>query len=534
MATVVFLWSLALASSAFSGDIMLVLDGSGSMWGQISGKAKISIARETIAEVLKDISPDQALGLMAYGHRLKGECADIEIIVQPAKGTAGQVDAAVQGINPKGKTPISDALLIASDALRWNENAATVVLVSDGLETCDRDPCAIARQLEQTGVDFVTHVVGLGTTGEENKALSCIAENTGGLFFAASDAEDLNLALNQAIKAQPSPKTEAVARPNTRLRAVYAPGGPVVERQIYWDISRDGEVIESIDSASPMLTLDAGEYTAFVHHGAVNFQQAFTVPENLPKGKDHVVEIVLNAGILAPIAVRETGGLPITGAVKWTAKPMGATSGMLAADGVSAADATPEFYLPAGPYQLEAEFSGLRVAIKVNLAPGDLLEPELVLASGRVVAIARISGQNDFLRSGVGWTVLKEDGLGALEKVQSTFSPRTSFELPPGDYVLRFSRPAFSLDTPITVLANQQLTPELELDAGLLTASVRRGLPTWQVIHANTGERIGSDAGVRTSFLLAPGEYQLRAIVDDDVFEQSVTIQAGDEVNVEF
>ena len=70
---------------------MIVLDGSGSMWGQINGKPKLVIARETLREVLKGVSDTTILGLMAYGHRVKGDCSDIELIVPPRAGSAEEI-----------------------------------------------------------------------------------------------------------------------------------------------------------------------------------------------------------------------------------------------------------------------------------------------------------------------------------------------------------------------------------------------------------------------------------------------------------
>lgn len=55
----------------------------------------------------------------------------------------------VRGINPKGKTPISDALLQAAEQLGANEDDMALVLVSDGLETCGGDPCAVAASLRE-------------------------------------------------------------------------------------------------------------------------------------------------------------------------------------------------------------------------------------------------------------------------------------------------------------------------------------------------------------------------------------------------
>jgi Ca-activated chloride channel family protein len=59
--------------------------------------------------------------------------------------------------------------------------------VSDGPETCNADPCAAATELEETGVDLAVHVVGFGTTQEENRQLQCIASKTGGRFLGAKE-----------------------------------------------------------------------------------------------------------------------------------------------------------------------------------------------------------------------------------------------------------------------------------------------------------------------------------------------------------
>ena len=62
---------------------ILVLDASGSMWGQIDGVNKIVIAREVIGDLLTRIPADMALGLTMYGHNRRGDCSDIETMVQP-------------------------------------------------------------------------------------------------------------------------------------------------------------------------------------------------------------------------------------------------------------------------------------------------------------------------------------------------------------------------------------------------------------------------------------------------------------------
>ena len=215
---------LALPAAAQT-TTMIVMDGSGSMWGQIDGRTKLEIARETVAGVLADLPDDRVLGLMAYGHRERGNCADIELMVPPAPGSAGAILDAVNAMRFQGKTPLTEAVRQAAEALRSTENPATVVLVTDGIETCEADPCALAHELEASGVDFTAHVIGFGLTRDEGARVACIAENTGGRYFGAEDSAGLAKALTAAVAAPEA--AEVAPMPDT------PPPGWVPEPQMY-------------------------------------------------------------------------------------------------------------------------------------------------------------------------------------------------------------------------------------------------------------------------------------------------------------
>lgn len=216
---------------------IIVLDASGSMWGQIDGKPKLEIARETLRSVLPTIPADRELGLMAYGHRQKGSCTDIELVVEPAAGTADAIAAAADKMKFLGKTPLSDAVRQAAEALRYTEDKATVVLITDGIETCNADPCALGKELEQSGVDFTAHVVGFGLSRDEGRQVACLAENTGGRYIQASDGQGLNEALSETVAAAPASaraeqpeKPEPVVLPEATVSAPdSAPIGSGIE-----------------------------------------------------------------------------------------------------------------------------------------------------------------------------------------------------------------------------------------------------------------------------------------------------------------
>ncbi|GAB1477844.1 hypothetical protein MASR2M74_03860 [Paracoccaceae bacterium] len=235
---------------------IIVMDGSGSMWGQIGGRPKLEIARETVAGVLEQIPAAQRLGLLAYGHRERGNCGDIELMVPPAPGTAGQIREAVNAMRFLGKTPLSDAVRQAATALRYGEEAATVVLVTDGLETCAADPCAMATELEASGLNFTAHVIGFGLTSEEGAQVACLAENTGGRYFAAGDAEALADALKAAVAAEeppveapeptPAPKSQPLPRATIDAPAAVPIGQPAA---IGW--TGPGAALDTIEIGLP-------------------------------------------------------------------------------------------------------------------------------------------------------------------------------------------------------------------------------------------------------------------------------------------
>ncbi|ROU03807.1 VWA domain-containing protein [Histidinibacterium lentulum] len=188
-------------------NLMIVLDGSGSMWGRIEGETKIELARRSLSHVLSEATPDMQIGLLAYGHRARGECTDIETVVPmgPAMQTVPEIIGAAQGLNPRGMTPITDAVTAAAEAMRYTERSATIVLVTDGIETCGGDPCALGRTLTAQGVDFRAHVVGFDLDDDEQRQVSCLADATGGQFLAADNAETLAAALATTLSAAPEP-----------------------------------------------------------------------------------------------------------------------------------------------------------------------------------------------------------------------------------------------------------------------------------------------------------------------------------------
>ncbi|GJL96000.1 MAG: hypothetical protein DHS20C05_24050 [Hyphococcus sp.] len=291
--------------AAQSEDAILVLDGSGSMWGQIDEEAKITIAKRVLLGLLDELPAERRLGLMAYGHNRKGDCTDIEELATVGAQRSA-IKSAVEGINPKGKTPMTAAVKIAAEKLKYTENKATVILISDGIETCEPDPCGVASALEQAGIDFTAHVIGFDVSEENEQAqLRCIAENTGGQFISASNADDLTEALQTTVVETPVEPTS-----NLYLRATELQGGLVIEEGLSWTVTPSAgggdAVVSETDAGSIEATVPPGAYDVEVVRPSDGLKGSATMVA-IPANGSKTVTIALEFPVEATVTVEPQG-----------------------------------------------------------------------------------------------------------------------------------------------------------------------------------------------------------------------------------
>jgi Ca-activated chloride channel homolog len=187
-------------SNRASGNIIFILDASGSMWGQVEGTAKIAIAKEVLTGLVQDLPDDAVVGLVAYGHRRKGDCDDVEELIPMGPVDKEKMVAKIQALSPKGKTPISRSVRLTAQRIKGLEDETTIILVSDGKETCDPDPCGLVTELKASGIKFVMHVIGFDVTEAERKQLECMARAGGGEYYTADNAGEFMAAASEVVK----------------------------------------------------------------------------------------------------------------------------------------------------------------------------------------------------------------------------------------------------------------------------------------------------------------------------------------------
>lgn len=173
-------------------NILFILDSSGSMKANIQGRTKMDIAKEVVNQLASELPKDVKAGLLVYGHRQKDDCKDTELVIPVGPVDTGDFSQKVNALQPIGQTPISFSLTEAAAVLKDKKGKKTVILVSDGEETCKQDPCDVAKELKAADIDLRTHVIGFGIDkASAKKQLSCIAEATGGVYKDAGSATEL-------------------------------------------------------------------------------------------------------------------------------------------------------------------------------------------------------------------------------------------------------------------------------------------------------------------------------------------------------
>lgn len=187
--------------------ILFVFDASNSMnafWGQ---RRKWDVARELLAASLDSLYRLEKveLGLRVYGHGTrhvpgKQDCDDTELIVPIGTGRNLIIQQELRKLRAQGTTPIARSLLSAAEDFAQCDGPGrnVILLITDGIEACDEDPCAVSRALQAQGVTIKPFIIGIGLDEQYRDTFQCV-----GRYFDASRPEVfkevLSIVIDQAI-----------------------------------------------------------------------------------------------------------------------------------------------------------------------------------------------------------------------------------------------------------------------------------------------------------------------------------------------
>ena len=505
-----FVMAPAASAASSSTSVMIVFDGSGSMWGKLAGNRqyKLDLASKALQDAIAGTKEGRKrrnlnVGLMSFGHRRTRDCTDTGILQPLGPFDAASLISPLKHLNPRGRGPFTRALREAADQLADAKGPGSIILIHDGIDNCHQDPCAFAANFARRRPGSPVHVVSIGLNRLDFAAVGCISRLTGGRHFDAQTAGQLNSAIASAWN----------------LAINNRPGGYAGQRR------RD----KSHAAANPGPIANAGA-------GAGTGRSTARAPAPGFSGSGLLVRAAL--GRNRP---------PLAAAIKWRVLPAGKPSAPPLHQTTAAALA---IALPPAKYVVEARY-GLASARKtVIVPPGQALRTRILLNAGALrlsasakrgeppldgVTIAIVRASQASAADARAKPGNSPDGASALIGPPGVLAPvllapalqakntETQVVLPAGKYIVRARRGMTTTQRRINLTAGSRLKTDLILNSGILhlratAASGRASLDNVLftiseiALDAPDGRReISRSVGPQTLLTLPAGTYFVTA-----------------------
>jgi Ca-activated chloride channel family protein len=521
--------------------VMFLLDGSGSMWGKLVGdeRAKLEFMRDVLREAVPRIRPDARMGLAAFGHRRRGNCADAEVIVPPEAGNLEKVMTPIEKLNATGKGPLVLALRHAAAAV-GQAAPASIILINDDIDNCGQDVCTAAAEIARINPRLAVHTIGIGLDQAKLQHMSCLANLTGGKIYDAQDGAGVASALDQIIKlahldaeggtaagqeaapeAEPD-KPAAGAEPGLYLSAGLGSNSATLESPVLWRVTKtsDGTVVRETRAATLVEKLPADSYEVEARLGLAFARQSVDLSPDAPTS----VRLNLDAGVLKMLARPARGAPPLPNAI-FTVTPVSGDEKSARPLWIGR-EGQPEIVLPAGEYKVSAESGNAYQEQKVEIAPATGTTFDATLATGRLELSATrgVAGdQGEPVTEGVTFIVYEDDPEApqGRREVTRSAAPSPTFTLPSGTYYVTARTAGAEAREQIAIGAGDIVKRALPLALARVSLSARLDgnpppddLPlTFTAVRLSDSHEVARTVAREAELELAAGQYRLEAVL---------------------
>lgn len=151
---------------------------------------RVSVAKEASKQVLNQLPSNVNVGLVTAF-----DCNNVKLTNMVSASKRNSIISQINGIKPLGATALAESLSLAGTRLDPAKESM-IVVISDGKETCDGDPCAVARALANAHPKLKINVIDIMGAG----AGYCLADATGGKVFTAKNSSQINTMLKAATE----------------------------------------------------------------------------------------------------------------------------------------------------------------------------------------------------------------------------------------------------------------------------------------------------------------------------------------------
>jgi len=529
---------------------MLIFDASRSMKGKIDGKTRISIARDVLGKAFERYEASLKLGIMAYGSRSSSNCRDIRYIRPAGRIKVASYKWAIKRIRPRGKTPIALAIRAGANRLDYKNKKTTLILMSDGLDNCKGNPCAVARKLEETANFLTIHVIAFSVPKEDLPGLSCIARNTGGKFFTAANGAELGVAFDSIVTEISNTGIPDIITASSRnsveedkLEAVKA-DADVETRKLLEAMQERARQNAEIENQKPLV----GRTTRTIGSGKIitiepsnRSEISVAVLENpmkpdillMTKDTDEGSE---GLGLVAKLA---SNSPPLEINIKWEIYNFLKSSDGNRSQILTSEVAQPTLPLSPGKYIVRAVFGVSSTAKVITISPAQITDATFILNTGGIrVKPLLIAGEPPAGKMPQQWIYLSPSpaSSSAPQLVATADDPDEIHQLSAGTYELisKFGTANAVVKTNVTISPGLLTEVEVSHKAGIVQFKLfkkwRGGEEltgaSWKLFD-DEGNEVASDLAAGSGEIIAPGRYKVTALYNDNTYTKMFNIKPG-------
>ncbi len=473
-------------------SVVIVMDGSGSMWGKLPGarEAKFKMVTSELQAALQDLKAAPNIGIIAFGQKSRVGCTASETLLDVGAYNENTFDSAIKRLNPKGRGPVVLGLRQASELLAQSQSPRYVFIIHDGPDNCQQNICTAISAIKKQQPDLKAYAVSLALKKAAKGTMSCLAKTTGGRIVEAANAK-------QAISG---------------IRDIIA------------EIGQNIAVTSNISGANIS--------------GARSLQAGLNKTASLDKTQQRKRIIPKTPGLMLQALLKKQGLVLRHGLMWKIIRLEGDAETVIKRTAAS----EPSIALPPGRYAVELKTAGLVRRRNIEVKKGSrTVFPFHLDAAAVMFSAALVEG-----------SPIVEDAIFTISKLQASKSesqpqhpvwlglaPRVPLVLDPGKYKMVISAGHTRQSRVFSVVAGQQVNLSVSLQAGYLnvdTTKLSRKRPNQAIVISIQTDDPSKPAGRRLiarsvqdnpNFLLPRGTYYISIDKGPSAKEELVAIAAG-------
>lgn len=191
-------------------DVAVLLDASGSMKADVEGGNKMELAKASLKSFTESLPDNVDISLSVFGHKGTSDytdrelsCKAIETVYPLQPYNEEEFSSAMNTFEASGWTPLAATIEKAEkDLLEDNDEKrkSFIYVISDGIETCDGDPVAAAKNAKASVTNLQINIIGFDVDDEADRQLKEVAEAGGGEYSSAQNKQQLDDSITKSWK----------------------------------------------------------------------------------------------------------------------------------------------------------------------------------------------------------------------------------------------------------------------------------------------------------------------------------------------